>query len=117
MVGLQNVETNDERIQWSVDRKFAHDSRVKFMTFVYNAATSATGPNLRAQVYVYRDSQRLISSALARVEVTDRDPERIPFASDIDLRQLPPGSYLLEVTIEDLTTGKSVSQQTTFQVE
>jgi VWFA-related protein len=117
MVGLQNVETNDERIQWSVDRKFAHDSRVKFMTFVYNAATSATGPNLRAQVYVYRDSQRLISNALARVEVTDRDPERIPFASDIDLRQLPPGSYLLEVTIEDLTTGKSVSQQTTFQVE
>jgi hypothetical protein len=87
------------------------------MTFVYNAATSASGANLRAQVYVYRDSQRLISNALARVEAANQDPQRIPFASDVDLRQLPPGEYVLEVTIEDLMTAKSVSQQTTFYVE
>jgi VWFA-related protein len=118
MMGLQNVESTGERIQWSVDRKFAQGSRVKFMTFVYNTAGSASGgPNLRAQVYVYRDSQRLISNALASVDVANRDPERIPFASDLDLRQLPPGAYVLEVTIEDLTTAKSVSQQTTFYVE
>jgi VWFA-related protein len=118
MMGLQNVETSGERIQWSVDRKFAHDSRVKFMTFVYNAARQASGaPILRAQVYVYRDGQRFISNPPARVDVANRDPERIPFASDLDLRQLPPGAYVLEVTIEDLTTAKSVSQQTTFYVE
>jgi hypothetical protein len=45
------------------------------------------------------------------------DPERIPFVSELDLRQLPPGAYTLEVTVEDLTTTKSVSQQTTFYVE
>jgi len=117
MVGLQNVEATGERIQWSVDRKFAHGSRVKFMTFVYNAARLAAGANLRAQVYVYRDSQRVISNALAHVETANRDPERIPFASDLDLRQLQPGAYVLEVTVEDLTTAKFVSQQTTFYVE
>ena len=113
ILGIEDVSTSGERIQWSVDRKFAHGSRLSFMTFVYNAA----GANLRAQVYVYRDSQRVISNALAHVEAANRDPERIPFASDIDLRQLPPGAYLLEVTIEDLTTAKSISHQTTFYVE
>ncbi|HEY8204869.1 MAG TPA: VWA domain-containing protein [Pyrinomonadaceae bacterium] len=118
MMGLENIAASGERIQWSVDRKFAPGQRVKFMTFVYNAARSATGsPNLRAQVNVYRDSQRLISNALARVEAANRDPERIPFAADIDLRQLPPGAYVLQVTIEDLTTASSVSQQTTFFVQ
>ena len=118
IVGLQNVETTGERIQWSVDKKFEHGSRVKFMTFIYNAMRSATGvADLRAQVNVYRDGHRFISNGLARVEAADRDPERIPFASDLDLRQLSPGEYVLEVTIEDLTTGKSVTQQTTFYVE
>ena len=88
------------------------------MTFVYNAATSAAGAqNLRALVNVYRDDQRLISNAVARVDGANRDPARIPFASDLDLRQLAPGAYLLEITIEDLTAAKSVSQQTTFYVE
>ena len=118
MVGLESVATSGDRIQWSVDRKFQHGSQVRFMTFVYNAERSGNGaPNLRAQVDVYRDGQRLISNAVARVEATNRDPERVPFASDLDLRQLPPGAYVLEVTIQDLTSAKSVSQQTTFYVE
>jgi hypothetical protein len=118
MVGLESVATSGDRIQWSVDRKFQHGSQVRFMTFVYNAGRSGTGaPNLRAKVNVYRDGQRLISNAVARVEATNRDPERVPFASDLDLRQLPPGAYVLEVTIEDVTSAKSVSQQTTFYVE
>lgn len=118
MVGLESVATSGDRIQWSVDRKFQHGSQVRFMTFVYNAERSGNGaPNLSAQVDVYRDGQRLISNAVARVEATNRDPERVPFASDLDLRQLPPGAYVLEVTIQDLTSAKSVSQQTTFYVE
>jgi hypothetical protein len=118
LVGLESVATSGDRIQWSVDRKFEHGSQVKFMTFVYNAGRSETGtPNLRAQVDIYRDGQRLISNAIARVEAANRDPQRVPFASDLDLRQLLPGAYVLEITIEDLTSAKSVSQQTTFYVE
>ena len=118
LVGLESVATSGDRIQWSVDKKFQQGSHVRFMTFVYNAAKSGSGgPNLRARVEVYRDGQRVISNAVAPVEVTDRDPERVPFASDVDLQQLLPGAYVLEVTIEDLTSAKSVSQQTTFYIE
>jgi hypothetical protein len=88
------------------------------MTFVYNAAISAAGaPNLRARVNVYQNDRSLISNAFAQVDVTNRDPARIPFASELDLRQLSPGAYVLEVNIEDLTTAKSVSQQTMLYVE
>jgi VWFA-related protein len=118
LVGLQNVDTSGERIQWSVDKKFPHGSRVRFMTFVYNAARSAAAAaNLRAQVRVYRDRQQLISGPFANIEASKTDSERIPFVSELDLRQLPPGTYTLEITIEDVTTAKSVSQQTTFYVE
>jgi VWFA-related protein len=113
MMGLQNVDTASERIQWSVDKKFEHGSRVRFMTFVYNAAAG----NLRAQVRVYRDGQQVISGPFANVGASKTDPERIPFVSELDLRQLPAGAYTLEVTVEDLTTAKSVSQQTTFYVD
>jgi VWFA-related protein len=118
MVGLEDVASSGDRIQWSVDRKFAHGSHLRFLTFVYNAARSGSGnPNLRAHVDVFRDGQRLIANAVAPVDATNRDPDRVPFASELDLRQLPPGAYVLEVTIEDLTSAKSVSQQTTFYVE
>jgi VWFA-related protein len=118
ILGIENVTTAGERIQWSVDRKFEHGSRVRFMAFVYNAAGSATGvANLRARVRISRDGQQLVSIPLATVAPSKIDPERVPFVSELDLRQLQPGAYLLEVTIEDVTTAKSVSQQATFYIE
>ena len=44
LVGLESVATNSvsaERIQWSVDRKFATSSHLRFITFVYNAAQAS----------------------------------------------------------------------------
>ena len=41
IVGLESVtDKNLEsgHMQWSVDKKFAHGSHLKFMTFIYNAA-------------------------------------------------------------------------------
>jgi len=118
MMGLENVDATGERIQWSVDKKFEHGSSVRFMTFVYNAGrAAAAAANLRAQVRVYRDGQPVISGPFANVEASETDPERIPFVSELDLSQLPAGAYTLEVTVEDLTTAKSVSQQTIFYVQ
>jgi hypothetical protein len=47
----------------------------------------------------------------------DLDPARIPFTADINLGSLQAGRYILRVTIEDLTTRKTVSQQTAFDVQ
>ncbi|HEX5704794.1 MAG TPA: VWA domain-containing protein [Pyrinomonadaceae bacterium] len=122
LVGLESVAANSasaERIQWSVDRKFGRGSHLRFITFVYNAAqASPRVTNLAARVQVYRDSRPVLSLPTAKLSVpTDTDPARVPFASEIDLTRLPPGAYVLEVTIEDLVAHKSVSQQTTFYVE
>lgn len=122
LVGIESVATNSasaERIQWSVDRKFAAGSHLRFMTFVYNAAQASPGvTNLAARVRVYRDSRPVLSLPFAKVSAaTGADPARVPFVSEIDLARLQPGAYVLEVTIEDLTAHESVSQQTTFYVQ
>ncbi len=106
IVGLESVATNSvsaERIQWSVDRKFAASSHLRFITFVYNAAqASPRVTNLAARVQVYRDSRPVLSLPFAKVSApTDTDPARVPFVSEIDLTRLQPGAYVLEVTIED----------------
>ena len=122
LVGLESVATNSvsaERIQWSVDRKFATRSHLRFITFVYNAAQASRGvTNLVARVQIYRDSRAVISLPFAKVSAAaDTDPARVPFISEIDLTRLQPGAYVLEVSVEDLLAHKSVSQQTTFYVE
>ncbi|HKO35715.1 MAG TPA: VWA domain-containing protein [Pyrinomonadaceae bacterium] len=122
LVGIESVATNSagaERMQWSVDRKFAAGSYLRFMTFVYNAAQASPGvTNLAARVRVYRDSRPVLSLPFAKVSAaTGTDPARVPFVSEMDLARLQPGAYVLEVTIEDLTAHKSVSQQTTFYVQ
>lgn len=122
LVGLESVAKNSvsaERIQWSVDRKFAHGGRLRFITFVYNATHSKPGaPSLAARVQIFRDSRPVLSLPFARISTAaDADPARVPFISEIDLTRLQPGAYVLEVTIEDLVARKSVSQQTTFYVQ
>lgn len=122
LVGLESVAANSvtaERIQWSVDRKFAPGAHLRFITFVYNAAHASAGaPNLAAKVQIYRDNRAVISLPLAKIAAaTDVDPGRVPFGSEIDLTRLPSGAYVLEVTIEDLVAHKTVSQQTTFYIQ
>lgn len=120
IVGLENVATggvNAERIQWSVDRKFARGSHLKFITFIYNASGGGAG-SLEARVQIYKDGRAVISRPFSPVTIAaDADRARVPFASDVDLRQLAAGAYVLEVTVEDRTAHQTVSQQTTFYVE
>jgi VWFA-related protein len=121
LVGFERVTAlgspNGDRGQWSVDRKFSPGSHVKFLTFVYNAA-AAGGSGLAAQVRVYRDGRAVISKPIPRAAtIGDLDPARIPFTSELDLQQLQPGTYVLEVTVEDLVAHQTASQQTTFYVQ
>jgi VWFA-related protein len=117
IVGLENVTNNNAEagsIQWSVDKKFARNSRVRFMTFIYNGAQN----NLAARVQVYRDGEAVISTPFKTV-AADRqsDPQRIPLTSEINLAGLQAGRYILEVTVEDRTSQKAASQHTAFYVQ
>ena len=119
ILGLENVTNKDaqrDAIQWSVNKKFAQNSRLSFMTFIYNAP--GVSNNLAARVQVYRDGQAVVSTPFKTVVVDKQaDPQRLPFNSEIDLAGLPPGRYILEVTIEDRTTQKTASQHTRFYIQ
>ena len=117
ILGLENVANiGDARIQWSIDRRFARNSHVSFMTFIYNA--KSTSDELRARVYVLKDGKSVVTSPLKTVTANKQpDPARIPFNGEINLAGLPTGQYVLEVTVEDPASQKSASQSTTFFVE
>ncbi|MFL6255413.1 MAG: hypothetical protein ACJ74T_10340, partial [Pyrinomonadaceae bacterium] len=118
IVGLEGVgERGAEggHIQWSVDKRFARGSRLRFMTFVYNAGAPA---NLAARVQVYKDGREVTATPFQKV-VTEAqtDPARVPFTAEINLGGLQPGRYTLQVTVEDRIAQHTASQQTAFYVQ
>ncbi|HWS52598.1 MAG TPA: VWA domain-containing protein [Pyrinomonadaceae bacterium] len=122
IVGLEGVADRSPQagaVQWSVDRRFARGSRLRFMTFVYNAARAGGGaPDLSARVQVYRDGRAVVSTPLDKVAAdAQADPARVPFTAEIGLGALQPGRYTLRVTVEDRAARQSASQQAAFYVQ
>ena len=119
ILGIENVTSkagNAESVQWSVDKRFAKGSPLKFMAFIYNRSQPVTN-NLAARVQVYRDGQTIVSTPFKIVSPDKQaDPQRVPFNGEINLSGLQPGRYLLVVTVEDRATQKTASQQTLFYV-
>jgi hypothetical protein len=89
------------------------------MTFIYNAAQHAgASSDLAAKVQVYKDGQAVISMPFKKVTAgAQTDPARVPFTAEINLAALQAARYILQVTVEDRATQKTVSQQTAFYVQ
>ena len=123
IVGLESIASKGPeagQIQWSVDKKFAHGSQLRFMTFIYNASAQRGGASteLAAQVQIYRDGQTVVSTPFKTVTAAPQtDPARIPFTAEINLKALQAGRYILQVTVEDRGAQKTASQQTVFYVQ
>jgi VWFA-related protein len=117
MVGLEDVgERGAEgaRVQWSVDKRFARGSRLRFMTFVYNAGAPA---NLSARVQVFKDGREVFATPFQKVATdAQTDPARVPYTSEINLGALQPGRHTLQVTVEDRAANRTASQQTAFYI-
>ncbi len=118
ILGLEGVgeqSAQGAHVQWSVDKRFARGSRLRFMTFVYNAAAPA---NLAARVQVFKDG-REVSAAPPQKILADAqtDPARVPYTTEINLAALQPGRYTLQVTVEDRAANRTASQQTAFYVQ
>jgi VWFA-related protein len=118
VVGLEGVGVRGAdggSIQWSVDKRFAHGSRLRFMTFVYNAGAPG---NLAARVQVYRDGREVVATPFRKIAAdAQTDPARVPFTAEIKLGELQPGRYTLRVTAEDRAAQKTATQQTAFYVQ
>ena len=106
-----------EQVQFSVDRRFARESQMKFFTIVYNASTTAA-PKLDAQIEILRGGQRVVASPLLPVAVEpNSDLARIPYGANVGLKSLAPGRYVLKVTVTDRNANANSVNQIIFDVE
>jgi hypothetical protein len=117
--GQTNVTPADVRL--NVSRRFASTSRLRFLTFIYNAAHGPSGrepADVAIQVQVLRDDQPVVSTALRKIPTEGlSDPARLPYAAEIPLDNLRAGRYLLRVTAIDRRAKASASQQLRFEIE
>jgi VWFA-related protein len=132
-----------DQVRLNIDHRFTRTSRLRFLTFVYNAfgakplvptpespdngqgnaamiPTSATvaGPDLAVQIQVFRDNEPVITDPLHKVPTEGiADLSRVPYAAELMLDGLRPGRYVLQVTVIDRIAKTSASQRFAFQVD
>lgn len=149
LTSLSSTEKAEEKkkdpfanVALNVDHRFARTSRLRFLTFVYNAATASSLssregqpspketlpagsnpdtrglPDLNVQLQVFRDGEPVITVASRKIELENvPDVTRVPYAADLSLDELPPGRYILQVTVFDLLARATASQRFRFQVD
>jgi len=126
-----------EQAQLSIDHRFARASRLRFLTFVYNAARRANPdvakapdakgdsgsgpsavPDVAIQVQVLRDGQPVITTTLRKIEINaETDVARLPYAAELPLSDLQRGRYRLLVTVIDRIGKVSATEQTVFVID
>ena len=116
-VSHNNDETNP--VALNASHRFSRESSLRFLVFVYNASNlpANSKPDAGIQVQVLRDGQPVMTTALRKLSTEGvLDLERIPYAAEIPLKNLGAGRYVLRVTVIDLISKHSASQQTHFDV-
>jgi VWFA-related protein len=98
----------------NASRRFARSSRLRFTTYIYNAATP---PQLGVQIKIMRGKQAVLTPAEITVS-----PEKltnftnIPYTAEFPLSALSPGDYVLDLTVTDRVKKTSASQRLPFTV-
>jgi VWFA-related protein len=103
----------------SVGRRFARTSKIRFLTFIYNAvATPSAKPDVALQVQVFRDDQPVFTAPLSTIKTEQmEDLSHIPYMAELGLGTFPSGRYVLQITAIDRTGKTSASQRTSFIIE
>lgn len=114
-----NGQPKSEHVDFSIDRQYQRNSVLRFLFFVYNAARAPADsrPDVAAQVQILRDNQPVITTALKKIETEGVDLDRLPYAADLSLADLPAGQYVLQVTAVDRVSKTSASQQNRFSIQ
>jgi hypothetical protein len=104
----------------TVDRRLARSSKLRFMTYVYNAARGADGtaPDVALQIQILRNDQPVVTTSLRKIEPgSAQDLARLPYAAELPLEALLPGRYVLQITAIDRIAKTTVSQRANFEIE
>ena len=121
-IGAHKQVTNeDSKVSLSINHHFTPDSRLRFFASIYNASRGQDGnarPDLTVQLHIIRDGQPIFTGPSVRVATEGLDDlNRIPYAAEISLRTLNPGSYALLLTATDNATKASATQHAKFVIE
>ena len=118
---VRNVAASaTSQVQFSVDHRFARNSRLTFMAFIYNAVRAENGkslPALSIQARLLRRGRVVQTGPLRKVELSSQDLMRIPCGGEISLNSIPAGDYVLEVRVTDALNQTSASQRTGITVD
>jgi hypothetical protein len=108
--------TGQQPVTVDVDHRFARGAALRFQTYVYNAARAQQGADVSVETQVLRNRQPVMLIAPVKVPLTN-DPACLPYWSEIAMKDLPPGRYVLVVTATDQIAHRSASQRVNFIVE
>jgi VWFA-related protein len=105
--------------QFNAERRFQRDAHLRFLTFIYNAASGARGasPDVAIEIQIFRNNRPVVTDAPRKVATEGQDYSRIAYGAEISLNALTVGRYVLQVTATDRIANKSASQRVDFTVE
>lgn len=98
----------------NASRRFARSSRLRFTTYIYNTATP---PQLGVQIKILKGKQAVLTPpeiSAATDKITNF--AIIPYTAEFPLSALPPGDYVLELTVTDRTKKTSATEQISMTV-
>jgi hypothetical protein len=101
------------------NRSYAQGSKLRFMTFIYNAARGANAaPDVVLQVQVLRDDQPVLTTPLRRVDHKDStDLARLAYPAELSLESMLAGQYILQITVIDRVSKTTASQRAAFEIQ
>jgi hypothetical protein len=108
------------QIPLNIARRFKPDSFLRCLVFVYNASRAGNErlADVAIQVQVLRSNKPVITTAVTPVPTQPgQDQDRLPYASDISLKGLAPGRYVLSISAIDRAAKTSASEQVRFDIQ
>lgn len=111
-------EASSQKPTIKPDALFSKTGKLRFQTYVYNAATSASPPNIVMQLELRRNGEMVTQTPASAVPMEGvKDLGRIPVVGEFPLQNFPEGQYQLKIVVTELATKKSASQQVTFAIQ
>jgi len=109
-----------DQIPLNIARRFKEDSFLRCLVFVYNASRTGSDrlADIAIQVQVLRNNKPVITTAVKQLPTQPgQDQDRLPYASEISLKGLAPGRYILSISAIDRAAKTSASEQMRFDIQ
>ena len=109
--------TEPQSIPVEADRSFARSSVLRFQMYLYDAVQTEGKIDVWVDARLSRAGQPVLIISPNKVPAIVKDLSQLPYWSEIGLAQLPPGSYMLEISATDRISGAVAAQRVRFSVE